>query len=1347
MTSDLLPVKHTKAARALLGWSQQDLAQKAGVAVSTVADFERGERTPVPANMDAIMSALKTGGITFLEGGPVVGRPIINRAQSGKGTPVRFVNAADLSQWADRLDSQSKMPELLTRLIRSEKGTMAKLRFPSDEGITSPGWDGFCEVDTATRYIPGGTSAWEVGTQKNKIAAKASEDYDKRTSELDSAERARMSFIFVTPRQWNKKGQWIKEHVKQSQWADVRAYDAHDLVHWIELFPAVGQWIAAQVGKRPSGSREIEEVWQDWALSTKWRMNSELVLAGRDNEAARVLKWLYGEPSVLSVEADAPEEAAAFLYASIDQLPPEYREYYLFKCLMADQPDTARKLGDSLSGLVIAIEDPDPGLAAQLAQRGHHVFAILARTTKNAEASICLPKAPRHEFESALIHMKIEKSQAEKLARETARSLAVLRRLIPSVASQIPPKWAESQHASDLIPALLAGSWDESREADKKALEQLAGSSYEAILAKLTPWLSSPDAPLKKAGSAWKVVSPLDAWFRLASHFTSAQVDRYASVATDVLGSLDPRFALGAEDRWLAGVCGQMPPCSPLLRNGVSETLILLSLYGEQLPAIQHGSRRTEFIVRKLLGDAAPERWWSASDLFRTLAEASPEAFLDALDESLTLASPPVMVLFNEDGGYFGGAYHSNLLWALETLAWSEHYFPRAAELLAKLAALDPGGGKYANRPYSSLVNIFRLWMPQTNANSEVRLRVLNRLRKLEPDISWKLLLDLLPRGGEIAHPTPQPRWRDFSAQDREETTWAILRKGVEQLSDWLMEDLGNDSLRWEEVIKRYPQLSPEKRKEVLAKLAGVSLVLAETEPRQKIWTALRELLNKHRSFPDTNWALPGSELDEIEKSYLAFEPADVIGKSAWLFSEHIAKLPRPAPNDWRESEALSFKLRREAIELIYREHGNDGILVLISQAKFPHLISHALAQTDLSHDAKGAILRQALLSQEPAVVNFGTSLVAYLVPQESMEWARALLMEDATRDWPTGTVVKLLHQLPTGPETWKIASELGEDIESSYWKQLPIIGIDNQPDSVNLVLRKLLIAGRPRNAAEFAAYNKTKIPADLIIRVLVEAASSNREDKADMQDSVMFTFAVEELLQQLDGMKDVPEEKIAQLEWAYLALLEHSRRPPVVLHSSMSSNPDLFAEVLSAAFHPANTERPAWSSEEAEQRKLIASHAYRLLDSWRKIPGDSGGIIDATVLAAWVKRARQRCEEADRAKVGDQFIGAMLTSAPTGTDGAWPAIPIREMIEQIRSRDLELGIQLAVHNNRGVTTRDPLEGGEQERGIARKYREYSKTTSIEWPRTSALLERIAKSFEDDAKIYDSDAQLTDWSY
>ena len=58
-----------RAARSLLGWSQNDLASRAGVAVSTVADFERGQRNPVPNNASAIRYALESAGVQFTETG------------------------------------------------------------------------------------------------------------------------------------------------------------------------------------------------------------------------------------------------------------------------------------------------------------------------------------------------------------------------------------------------------------------------------------------------------------------------------------------------------------------------------------------------------------------------------------------------------------------------------------------------------------------------------------------------------------------------------------------------------------------------------------------------------------------------------------------------------------------------------------------------------------------------------------------------------------------------------------------------------------------------------------------------------------------------------------------------------------------------------------------------------------------------------------------------------------------------------------------------------------------------------------------------------------------------------
>src|SRR5258708_4506368 len=59
----------TRAARAILGWNQQQLADKANVATSTVADYERGKRIPVPNNLIAIRSAFESVGVHFIDGG------------------------------------------------------------------------------------------------------------------------------------------------------------------------------------------------------------------------------------------------------------------------------------------------------------------------------------------------------------------------------------------------------------------------------------------------------------------------------------------------------------------------------------------------------------------------------------------------------------------------------------------------------------------------------------------------------------------------------------------------------------------------------------------------------------------------------------------------------------------------------------------------------------------------------------------------------------------------------------------------------------------------------------------------------------------------------------------------------------------------------------------------------------------------------------------------------------------------------------------------------------------------------------------------------------------------------
>lgn len=71
-----------RGARALLEWTQDRLAEAAGVAKKTLADFEAGKRTPYDRTLADIRRALEAAGIQFIP-------------ENGGGAGIRFRNRAD----------------------------------------------------------------------------------------------------------------------------------------------------------------------------------------------------------------------------------------------------------------------------------------------------------------------------------------------------------------------------------------------------------------------------------------------------------------------------------------------------------------------------------------------------------------------------------------------------------------------------------------------------------------------------------------------------------------------------------------------------------------------------------------------------------------------------------------------------------------------------------------------------------------------------------------------------------------------------------------------------------------------------------------------------------------------------------------------------------------------------------------------------------------------------------------------------------------------------------------------------------------------------------------------------
>jgi predicted transcriptional regulator len=65
----MISIRQIRAARALLGWTQGDLADNAGLSEISVKNIERGVAAPKTSTMAALITAIEKAGVEFTNGG------------------------------------------------------------------------------------------------------------------------------------------------------------------------------------------------------------------------------------------------------------------------------------------------------------------------------------------------------------------------------------------------------------------------------------------------------------------------------------------------------------------------------------------------------------------------------------------------------------------------------------------------------------------------------------------------------------------------------------------------------------------------------------------------------------------------------------------------------------------------------------------------------------------------------------------------------------------------------------------------------------------------------------------------------------------------------------------------------------------------------------------------------------------------------------------------------------------------------------------------------------------------------------------------------------------------------
>jgi hypothetical protein len=179
--------------------------------------------------------------------------------------------------------------------------------------------------------------------------------------------------------------------------------------------------------------------------------------------------------------------------------------------------------------LIIVAKMEPGGIADQAVRNGHYVILPVGNDVTATSAEIELTRIKRTGFEKGLEEMGFNSEEAVRYTRDSGQSLSVLRRLL-KFEKNSQPDWAKNGHHSDLLPALMAGMWDEQKEEDKAIISLLAGEPYEKYIVRLSRWKNEKDPPVFQVRTIWRVTSAFDSWSVLALFVTKANLTILDSV-------------------------------------------------------------------------------------------------------------------------------------------------------------------------------------------------------------------------------------------------------------------------------------------------------------------------------------------------------------------------------------------------------------------------------------------------------------------------------------------------------------------------------------------------------------------------------------------------------------------------------------------------------------------------------------------------------------------------------------------------------------------------------------------------------------------------------------------------
>lgn len=1257
--------------------------------------------------------------------------------------PFLMATANDIEEWANAHESRNLLAVLLRMLVNSTCSGLEYVDFPGHDDAQRPNWDGRVKTSVGNPWVPQGISGWEFGTNRG-ITEKANKDFRKRTAATEEAKQQKTAFVFVTPRRWPGKENWLRENRTKGRWQSVYVIDSSDLEQWMEQSIPAQAWFGGRRALDLRGVKSLDQCWTEWCADCQPQFKKRIFAEPISAFGEKVHGHLRDESkSTLRIVATSRQEGLAFLVALFSQ-PDEQFHNLRDRMVVFTQPGPLSELAVGSPGFFPVIADQR--VEKELAESGCKLTAVVVehRTAIQEESGITLNPLRQSEFREALEAMGLNGDEIERLDGESGRTLTILRRRLAQSKAIRSPDWSsEEKLARALAPMMLAGAWKIDQDADRYLMCELAGfDNFGQLETHFTQLLNLEDSPVWSVGGFRGVVSKVDSLYGVQAWISVDQIQRFLEVAEIVISERDPALDLPEDKQWAAVVYGKAREISSPLRKGVAESLVLLAIHGNVLfrgrfePDLEY---EIASLVRRVLKPLTAEKLRSHHSHLPLYAEAAPEAFLKILERDLSGSQPVLATLMKPQGDFiFAQSERVGLLWALELLAWCPEWLDRVVALLAKLAEIEPDDN-LANKPSGSLGAIFRSWMPQTAAPLAHRIAAFDRLAEKHPNVAWSIATAQFEAGSSIGTYSQKPNWRDYAQGFGEPISRGERREFVihciEACIDW-------PSHTRETLADLMERIKVLRHSDVSRLRDAVATWSDRAQDQDRAWLRERIRVSTQRTLRRQSMAEPLKQsADErvlvAREAYAVLEPEDPVWKHAWLFdsawiTESLDEFEGKV--DHAAIETRMRKQRAEAVQEVISELGFPGLMQLAFSGKAPEVAGHSIAEVLKDQARRRNFLRAVLGDENILTSSHHQSLLRGFLhgmdPTAAIGLAESLRLEAGQE-----VGIQLFCLTGFNRSVWSKMEEMGGTVFEGYWAKVHPSWQGNSDEEINYAVSCLLAARRPLAAFNHAHLDWGRVESGHIQRILSSLPLSDEWSQGQVQLNAHY---IRKALSVLNERNALGQPERARLEFLYIDLFWLDEDGLPNLEQEIEANPELFCEAIALAYPRGNSD-----AEHAigEVERNAAQRAHRLLHKLSRIPGhDSKGNLDADKLTKWIQRAQEISDDRDRRHQTDYRIGELLANAAKGEDGVWPCTSVRKAMEVVLNDDVADGFRIGRQNLRGVYSQG--EGGDQERELAEQYEKWANASDFTYPKLATVLRELASIYKNTGRWQDQQAAV-----